>query len=412
MPETSYPQAEAYNKIGFHIGPGFDIERLQYWVQDLDNAGIPIFLKVVDEYSYLTRVLDWTHLSNVSHTLLYQMSVEGVAGMEKTPPFNFNEPDYSLPPEDAAQKYWEMIISYLPADFDKSRVWLEILHNTAVPDASQETADAAEWLGEFAFEISHLAVTDTYRIALFGWASGHPPSSYWNATGMRRFLSFCQRYPDQLAVSFHEFSNDVRAMLNTPDSNVGHFRELFSACQRQGVNPPTVFISEWGWTRENVPDPEMALAHMEEAAALYARYPEVQGAALWHLGDGYRNIARKASMLIDSLIDFTLQQRFPIEEEDEESDAENGETTPAAAEVAAAEPVASEAPTAVQADPTVLDEMIQQQTAVSPAEPTILPFEQTAVSPSLTQQQPPANLFTKATPLPETPETETAVPPV
>ena len=53
-----------------------------------------------------------------------------------------------------------------------------------------------------------------------------------------------------------------------------------------GIPRPTVLITEWGWAYDNLPPIEKAIADIDWANNLYAPYPEIKGAALWHLGHG------------------------------------------------------------------------------------------------------------------------------
>jgi hypothetical protein len=90
------------------------------------------------------------------------------------------------------------------------------------------------------------------------------------------------------------------------------FLELFRICDKHGIPRPTVLITEWGWTYEHVPSPEEAIEHVEWASRLYAPYPQVKGAAIWYLGDGYGDVEHETQRLIKPLMIYSLTHYVPV----------------------------------------------------------------------------------------------------
>ena len=82
---------------------------------------------------------------------------------------------------------------------------------------------------------------------------------------------------------------------------VGRFQLLFLAADSMGIRRPTVLITEFGWEYVSLPEPAVAMSQMTAVMELYAKYPEVKGAAIWYLGGGYSNIPTKASALFQPL---------------------------------------------------------------------------------------------------------------
>ncbi len=299
-----------FNKIGFHIDsdPDFNTRLLYDWMWQLNDAGIPVFLKSADNYRPIQEALEWVMESGVPHTFLYRLSANQRNTDSKLPTFNFDEPNYELDPKEAANRHWRAILSNLPSDFDPARVWLEVLHE---PNESY-----ADWLGFFAMEISQIALEQDFQLALFGWGNRQPGREAWYQGGLVEFLHLCQERPDQLAISLHEYSHNPQTLFESAESGIGYFRELIAASRDKEMSPPTIFISEWGWRRDEMPNPELALEHIHQAGQLYAQYPEIKGAAMWTLGmRQVSQISEEVEWLIKPLTDFSLNVRFETSED-------------------------------------------------------------------------------------------------
>jgi hypothetical protein len=55
------------------------------------------------------------------------------------------------------------------------------------------------------------------------------------------------------------------------------------------------------------------LADVAWAAELYAPHPEIKGIAIWHLGEGYADIAYQVQPLIAPLTEYALGHYFVVE---------------------------------------------------------------------------------------------------
>ncbi|MDX1688587.1 MAG: hypothetical protein R3248_11430, partial [Candidatus Promineifilaceae bacterium] len=178
----------AFAKIGFHTGAGGgNTEGLDDWMTELDAAGVPFFLKSVDDPQYLIRAQELMESSGISHTLVYRQTGA-----------DYDVPDYNLPPEDAALQHWEHHKAAFPPELDPEKVWLETVNEV--------DKERAEWLGQFALETARLALADGYRWAAFGWASGEPEPEHWETPSMLEFLRLAAEHPDRLAIALHEYS--------------------------------------------------------------------------------------------------------------------------------------------------------------------------------------------------------------
>ena len=135
------------------------------------------------------------------HTLVFRLSTAG-----QNDGYDYDVPDYDLPPEQAAAIHWQKHTDKFPPELDPSLVWIETMNEV--------DKNKSEWLAEFALEPAQLAVADGYRWAAFGWSSGEPEPFHWESQAMLEFLRFAAQHPDRLAVALHEYSYS--------ESNIGN----------------------------------------------------------------------------------------------------------------------------------------------------------------------------------------------
>ncbi|MDT8304459.1 MAG: hypothetical protein RRC07_00875 [Anaerolineae bacterium] len=296
-------------KIGFHTGPGGNQTGIGEWMQRLDAAGVPFFLKSVDTTSALFEAQAIVRNSDLPHVLVYRTSGD-----------EFDVPDYSLPPAQAARRHWEQAKAVFPPELDPSLVWLETINEV--------DKERAAWLGEFAVATARMALADGYRWAAFGWSSGEPEVSGWELPSMLEFLRLAGANPERLAVAVHEYSLATSDIAHDYPFKLGRFLSLFAVADRHGIPRPTVLITEWGWTYDDVPPVSEALEDIAWAARLYAPYPQVKGAALWYLGPGFGGIADQANALIKPLTEYALGTYFILPDPETPASVDPGQYHP------------------------------------------------------------------------------------
>ena len=282
-------------KMGFHVTLHEDRDILDEWMQNLDAAGVPLFIKTVDNAEPLYRAQELMKISGVPHTLVYR-STGGV-------------PFYELPPQQAAQLHWEEHRDKFPPELDPGLVWIETLNEV---DRTR-----AEWFGQFALETARLAMADGFRWAAFGWASGEPEPEQWQEPSMLAFLQLAGENPDRLAIALHEYSYIKSDIAHEYPYKVGRFQELLRIADANGIPRPTILITEWGWEYADSPSKNDAMRDIAWASELMAAYPQVKGAAIWNLGQGccYENISDQVGELITPLMLYALNTYFPISQE-------------------------------------------------------------------------------------------------
>ena len=277
-------------KFGFHVLPGGNRSGLEEWMTALDDAGIPFFLKSVDDVGSLATAQSLAQTSGITHTLVFRASTQD------------DVPNYDLSPAEAAQQHWQAHTAAFPLSLDPRLVWLETINE---PDPNR-----AAWLGEFALQTAQLALADGYRWAAFGWSSGTPEASDWESDAMLQFLQLAGQYPDRLAIAVHEYSfgnDDPRQVYS---ALLGRFQALFQVCDEHGLPRPTVLITEWGWALQQTPPLSQAMEDIALASSLYAAYPEVRGAAIWTLGSFMGLGDDQTQPLIAPLTDYALHNYF------------------------------------------------------------------------------------------------------
>lgn len=280
-------------KIGFHLSVGGNTVGLSTWMQRLDAAGVPFFLKSADNAGPIYEAQELAKKSGVPHTLVYRRS-----GPE------YDVPNYDLSPQEAARQHWAAHTAVFPPELDKSMVWLETINEV--------DKNRGEWLGQFALATAELAMADGYKWAAFGWSSGEPELETWQAPSMLQFLRLAAANPDRLAIALHEYSFLADDIAHEYPYKVGRFQQFFQLMDDLGIPRPTVLITEWGWAYQDIPSVPQAMEDIAWASRLYAPYPEIKGAATWHLGCCFADVADQTQKLIQPLTEYALGNYFAI----------------------------------------------------------------------------------------------------
>jgi hypothetical protein len=284
----------SYNKIGFHAGDRGRWADLVDMMVALDAAGVPFFLKSTDNAQPIYIAQELMKASGVPHILVYRR----VTGVD-------NVPNYNADPKAAAEYHWAQHKAIFPPELDPAFVWVETVNEV---DKAR-----AEWLADFSYETALLTMADGFRWAAFGWSSGEPEPEQWESPAMLRFLQLAGENPDRLAIALHEYSYVTESISRLYPYLVGRFQFLFDAADRNGIPRPTVLITEWGWTYDQLPDPQDALEDIRWAAWLYAAYPQVKGAAIWYLGNWPGDIEDQTAALIPLVEDYSLSHYFAVD---------------------------------------------------------------------------------------------------
>ena len=290
----------AYLKInGFHTSTTGRSEGIGQFLLDVDAAGVPFFAYCVDGTTSLVDAQRIMKTSSVAHHAVYRQSY-----------FPHNQggsdvPDYGEDPQAAARKQWDSHRERWPVELDPALIYGETVNEL------RKEVKWADWIGEFCFQTGLLALRDGFKWCGPGYSTGTPEEGAWETPGMLKFLDLIQRHPDQLAVALHEYSLTTGDIWNGEGGLIGRFRQLIDACESNGIEPPPIFFSEWGWTHNRIPDPEQAMKDILEVGKLYAQFPSIKGSAIWALDGGWGSLAKQTARLMEPLRNALIQTRYP-----------------------------------------------------------------------------------------------------
>ena len=211
--------------------------------------------------------------------------------------------DYALSPQDAANKHMSIIIDRiaLAGDF-RPELWLVSVNE---PDKARSA-----WIGQTCFHVGELMLEHGLKWLAPAWSGGEPRRDGWD--GWQNYLRLCAQHPDKLGVAVHEYTFNILTPIQfaTPHL-IGRFRWLHDFCDAQGIARPTIWITEWGWEYEDVPEPLAALADIEWAYAnIYAQHENVKVICIWYLGSGFANIANKAVKIMPELQNWLVNREL------------------------------------------------------------------------------------------------------
>lgn len=278
-------------KIGFHTGSGGNPTGIGDYFRRLDAAGIPAAIMSSDNAGPVFELQQLAKVSGVNHVMAWRDSVHGL-----------DVPKYHLTPAQAALIHWQSFRAYWPPELDKSLVW-------AAP-VNEVDMNHADWLGWFACEYAELTMAAGFKIAMFGWSAGEPEAEHWQTPGMLAYLQMCEAYPDQCAIALHEYSYNHDSLRDSQPHpypyQIGRFRQLHNVCDVEGISRPTLLITEFGWGRDGLPEPQNAMPQLDWAAKEYEPYDNIIGANIWYLGPGFGSIANKAQKLIAPVTEMAL----------------------------------------------------------------------------------------------------------
>lgn len=288
-------------KVGFHAGVGGNRTGIGDYMRLLDEKRIPFSVKGSDDAGLAVEAAGYARKSGVRHNILLRYTNPGGA--------HNDVPDFDLPPEQAAREHWARVKRSLPAELEaiKEYVWIE-------PTNEIDTHTQAPWLGWFCHHIGKIANAEGYKVALAGFNAGQPEPEHWQLPGFKQYLQDCAAKPDMLAISIHEGKlGDMNAPVQTFYPHlVGRFLYLFATCDLLGIARPTVFISEWAWSYNNMPNPDAAMVDVAWLSEFIARYPTVRGVFLWNLGGGsqWAELPNKLQRLIAPITQYSVNTRF------------------------------------------------------------------------------------------------------
>ena len=270
----------------------------------LHDANVPLYVYAVNDPGVIS--------------VAYNISPNAVLIYRDVVASTVNPADYNHDAADMAKVYWQRTLDRLPVEIAarKDRVWLELLN-----EPGREPAQA-RWVGRLMTGMAQLALAAGWRVMGPGWAPGNPEIEAWDTPEWREYLALCAAHPDRVAVSLHEYSLERDNIMDgeAPDGSrwmVGRYEHLHAAVDKAGIARPNIYITECGWTLNDMPASEQAQADIRRLAALYGRHSNVKAAFLWTLqgGDGNGKLPQRLNALMPWLTDYALNPQPPLVEE-------------------------------------------------------------------------------------------------
>lgn len=265
----------------------------------LDAAGVPFAVYAANDAGKLHEASRYPNA-----TLIYR-DVEAST---------VNPADYGRDPYEAATDYWARTLHRLPPEIRalEGRVWIELLN-----EPGREPAQAA-WVGRLMSGMARLALAGSWRVCGPGWAPGNPEPEAWVTPGWREYLGLCAAHPERVAVSLHEYALelDIRAGTAADGTRwlVGRYEHLHAAVDEMKIARPRIFITECGWTLNDMPADDRAKDDIRWLAALYGRHANVKAAFLWTLQSGAGNgkLPERLNALLPWLTEYAIKPEPPL----------------------------------------------------------------------------------------------------
>ena len=223
---------------------------------------------------------------------------------------DYDVPNYGSDIKIEAAKYVAKINKYWPPELDKSIFYVELINE---PDKNQ-----ANWLGHFLCELAEQMMAAGYNFSGPGWSTGEPEPEHNRVPGMLAWFRKIAEHPDRLAHSVHEYAlNDEhgeRIMIDTVPYNMGRCRDVNAACYENGIVPPPIFITEFGWNYRDAPTWHTGTPQIMDMLYWYIEHvPNVKMFSLWALDKDsmWKDLGLTINGYMDNLSNNVIKRDWP-----------------------------------------------------------------------------------------------------
>lgn len=274
--------------ITFHCGPTGNHTGLGAFLEQMKGAGFTPSVMSADSYGQL---FDATNRGGFG---CYRLSTAGQGGS-----YQFDVGNTSLPPAQAAPELWQATLKRLPPEFDKNRAWLMIFNegNKALFD----------WYATTGLILARTANIEGYKVAFGGWSSGEPEKEQWHSESVLELLRYCAENQDKCGIHLHEYNYGFVPYQSNYPWHVGRFQFMFDACDQNGIARPSTFITEYGWSYDQVPGWNDAADYLQRSFDLYSRFEQIKLVAIWNLGSNLGGVGNETQALMQPLGNWLAQ---------------------------------------------------------------------------------------------------------
>lgn len=285
--------------IGFHMSvPSYADGIGKYW-RTLFEHGDAVLAKGVRYAGPLKEVYD----------LSKQYPNVPAYGIYRVDQFSWGNdvPDYNANPVDMAQVYWDEVDSRWPEELDKSWVWVEF--------PNEVDKNRSEWVGYLAIACAKEALKRGYKYICPGWSGGEPEKEDWQYESWYEYFRLCAQYPDRLGISLHEYTFGMNnLMVNARPYHIGRVTWMNEVVQKRGIDLPTTFITEWGYSYVSAPRQSVAILDMVSTLEWYIKNaPNVKGVAIWCLDSNspWKELSRTINSYMVPLAKVITSKEWP-----------------------------------------------------------------------------------------------------
>ncbi|GMR24725.1 MAG: hypothetical protein BMS9Abin37_3318 [Acidobacteriota bacterium] len=94
---------------------------------------------------------------------------------------------------------------------------------------------------------------------------------------------------------------------------IGRFQDVFDVADYFGFARPTIVITEFGWSLNDIPSVDQSMnVDLPWAAKLYAPHHQIRGAAIWYLGGGWGGIDDETQQLLAPIAGYGKSHYFVL----------------------------------------------------------------------------------------------------
>lgn len=325
-------------KTGFHYGAGENVlNGWSEWWQKLHQAGLPANAIGADNSGPLVEIANSNFNGDV---LIWRRSLPHNG-------FDPNNPNYNNEPTAEAERMYNYKYDILwprnpntgVYDLDPTKAFLkdtnEIRTKLGEDDTMWNNLAPGEWWGRYALRFAELAVRDNHRVVLLNPSSGDHDAEFWDQPSMLTFLAYAAAHRHNVVVGLHEYSYvpyNLFALVGNDDATVdqvltsefwqrkiGRFIWLYDICDQYGIDWPSLYFPEWGWSLNQMPDTEAAIQQIYLATEkIYGPYDKyILGFGTWYLGISPRfgrKIAEQTNSLLLPTADIAINMPLEVEE--------------------------------------------------------------------------------------------------
>lgn len=302
----------ATSVIGFHYSLGGNKSGIGLFMDKLSQASIPFLFKGVDDAG-----LCFIGQTKGNNHLIYRVSTAG-----QNNGVSYDVPDYTKSPKAAAQEHFNKTAPKWPPELNRSVVWMEPINEPRAKlnpgDVQYQNMHPVNWLGYFMTEYAILANAQGFKVCGPSFNSGEPEVftvNDYEQPGMLDYLNYCAIYPDEAALSVHEYTwNGWQYGQSWADWYPflwGRVEAAIAAADRHNIPRLfQIFMTEWGFDPYEAPRWPECEPHLTAYNKWAARWPQVKGVAAWTLQAGWGDVDDDLQSWFVPLGEYTVNQNF------------------------------------------------------------------------------------------------------